>query len=242
MNFSSSTKRLSAGIRHRIDRLRRSRLGRAVRMELLSGYARYFVYPLLGLFVVATAGLVVNTRYPEFSAFMRSGVVVDLDEGVVKKKTRTFQKRGLRKEVNRAIRLHRGLIKPAKIVRDLKKRQVLNPKLEADLKASGVPVNAALTMWGRGVDADDVIKNLRDHGVNIVKGFSVLQVFVAPPVNDFLVNSKRRTILDLEEDVGKSIIVRSEPSYPVDVVHYRFLTADGQEAKVVIPAGLGVKK
>ena len=75
-----------------------------------------------------------------------------------------------------------------------------------------------------------------------LKGFSVLQVFVAPPVNDFLVNSKRRTILDLEEDVGKSIIVRSEPSYPVDVVHYRFLTADGQEAKVVIPAGLGVKK
>ncbi len=30
-------------------------------------------------------------------------------------------------------------------------------------------------------------------------------------------------------------------SYPIDVVHYRFLTGDGQEARVAIPAGLGVK-
>ena len=73
-----------------------------------------------------------------------------------------------------------------------------------------------------------------------LKGFSVLQVYVAPPVNDYLVNYKRRTILDLEEDIGKSVIVKAELSYPVDVVHYRFLTGDGQEAKVVIPAGLGV--
>ncbi|MEE2887592.1 MAG: Rne/Rng family ribonuclease [Planctomycetota bacterium] len=74
-----------------------------------------------------------------------------------------------------------------------------------------------------------------------LKGFSVLQVFVAPPVNDYLVNFKRRTLLDLEEQLGKSILVKAEPSYPVDVVHYRFLTADGREAQVVIPAGLGVK-
>ena len=74
-----------------------------------------------------------------------------------------------------------------------------------------------------------------------LKGFSVLQLFVAPAVNDFLVNQKRRTLLDLEEEIGKRVMVKAEQSYPVDVVHYRFLTADGQEANVVIPAGLGVR-
>jgi ribonuclease E len=74
-----------------------------------------------------------------------------------------------------------------------------------------------------------------------LKGFSVLQVFVSPPVNDYLVNYKRRPILDLEEAVGKSVVFKAEPSYPVDVVHYRFMTGDGQEARVAIPAGLGVK-
>ncbi len=74
-----------------------------------------------------------------------------------------------------------------------------------------------------------------------LKGFSILQVFVAPPVHDFLANRKRRQVLDLEESVGKTVFLRSEPSYPTDVVHYRFMTADGQEAKVAIPAGLGVK-
>ena len=74
-----------------------------------------------------------------------------------------------------------------------------------------------------------------------LKGFSILQVFAAPLVNDYLVNYKRRTVLDLEDEIGKTVIVKAEPSYPVDLVHYRFLTADGQEARVVIPAGLGVK-
>ncbi|MBI5849848.1 MAG: Rne/Rng family ribonuclease [Planctomycetes bacterium] len=74
-----------------------------------------------------------------------------------------------------------------------------------------------------------------------LKGFSVLQVFVAPAVNDYIVNYKRRPLLDLEEAIGKTVVVRGEPSYPVDVVHYRFLTADGQEARIAIPAGLGVK-
>ncbi|MHC4898007.1 MAG: Rne/Rng family ribonuclease [Planctomycetota bacterium] len=73
-----------------------------------------------------------------------------------------------------------------------------------------------------------------------LKGFSIIQVFVAPPVNDYLVNHKRRAILDLEEAVGKSIVVKGEPSYPVDVVHFRFLTADNQEARVAVPPGLGV--
>ena len=74
-----------------------------------------------------------------------------------------------------------------------------------------------------------------------LKGFSVLQVYCAPVVHDFLVNYKRREVLDLEEQVGKGVVFRPEAAYPVDVVHYRFMTADGQEAKVVIPAGLGVK-
>jgi Ribonuclease G/E len=74
-----------------------------------------------------------------------------------------------------------------------------------------------------------------------LKGFSVLQVFVAPAVNDYLVNYKRRPMLDLEEAVGKTVVFRAEPSYPIDVVHYRFLTGDGQEARIAIPPGLGVK-
>jgi ribonuclease E len=74
-----------------------------------------------------------------------------------------------------------------------------------------------------------------------LKGFSILQVFVSPPVNDFLVNFKRREILDQEETIGKTVVFKAEPSYPTDVVHYRFLTGDWQEAKVAIPAGLGVR-
>ena len=73
------------------------------------------------------------------------------------------------------------------------------------------------------------------------QGFSILQAYVAPPVSDYMVNYKRRAILDLEEAVGKRIVCKPEPSYPVDMVHYRFLTADGQQARVAIPAGLGVK-
>ena len=74
-----------------------------------------------------------------------------------------------------------------------------------------------------------------------LKGFSILQIYASPAVNDFLVNYKRRAILDLEEQVGKRVVSKAEPGYPVDMVHYRFLTADGQEARVAIPAGLGVK-
>ena len=84
-----------------------------------------------------------------------------------------------------------------------------------------------------------VLRDLR--GILNLKGFSVAQVFLSPQVNDFLGNYKRRSILDLEEAVGKTVVFRAEPSYPVDVVHYRFLTGDGQETRVAIPAGLGVK-
>ncbi len=75
-----------------------------------------------------------------------------------------------------------------------------------------------------------------------LKGFSILQVFVSPAVNDFLVNTKRRQLVDLEESIGKSVVFKAEPSYPVSAVHYRFMTADGQEARIAIPAGLGVNQ
>ncbi len=74
-----------------------------------------------------------------------------------------------------------------------------------------------------------------------LKGFSILQVFVSPAVNDYLVNYKRRQILDFEESTGKGIVFKAEVSYPIEAVHYRFMTGDGQEARVAIPAGLGVK-
>jgi hypothetical protein len=57
----------------------------------------------------------------------------------------------------------------------------------------------------------------------------------------FLSNRKRRDLVELEEGHGRAILVRGEAAYPVDMVHYRFLNEAGQEVKVPIPAGLGVK-
>jgi Ribonuclease G/E len=95
--------------------------------------------------------------------------------------------------------------------------------------------------WSRTVQSKalSVLREVRAL-VNL-KGYSVLQVFAAPAVTDYLVNYKRRGILELEDAVGKTIAFRPEQSYPIDVVHYRFLTGDGQEARIAIPAGLGVK-
>jgi ribonuclease E len=95
--------------------------------------------------------------------------------------------------------------------------------------------------WSRTVQSKalQVLREVR--ALMNLKGYSVLQVFTAPGVNDYLSNYKRRQILDLEEAVGKTITFRPELSYPIDVVHYRFLTGDGQEARVAIPAGLGVR-
>jgi ribonuclease G len=95
--------------------------------------------------------------------------------------------------------------------------------------------------WSRTVQSKalSVLREVR--ALLNLKGYSLLQVFASPGVNDYLSNYKRRPILDLEEAVGKTVVLRPEPSYPIDVVHYRFLTGDGQEARVAIPAGLGVK-
>ena len=95
--------------------------------------------------------------------------------------------------------------------------------------------------WSRTVQSKalSVLREVR--ALTHLKGYSMLQVFVAPSVSDYLVNYKRRAVLELEDAVGKSVLFRPEQSYPIDVVHYRFLTGDGQEARVAIPAGLGVK-
>ena len=95
--------------------------------------------------------------------------------------------------------------------------------------------------WSRTVQSKALSVLRETRALLNLKGYSVLQVFVAPAVSDYLVNYKRRGILELEDAVGKSVLFRPEPSYPIDVVHYRFLTGDGQEARIAIPAGLGVK-
>ena len=95
--------------------------------------------------------------------------------------------------------------------------------------------------WSRTVQSKalSVLREIR--ALLNLKGYSVLQVFVSPSVHDYLTNYKRRDTLNLEDAVGKSILFRPEQSYPIDIVHYRFLTGDGQEARVAIPAGLGVR-
>ena len=95
--------------------------------------------------------------------------------------------------------------------------------------------------WSRTVQSKALSVLRESRALVNLKGFSVLQVFAAPAVADYLVNYKRRAVLELEDAVGKTIAFRPEPSYPIDVVHYRFLTGDGQEARIAIPAGLGVK-
>ena len=95
--------------------------------------------------------------------------------------------------------------------------------------------------WSRTVQSKALSVLREARALVNLKGYSMLQVFVAPAVSDYLVNYKRRSVLELEDAVGKSIVFRPETSYPIDVVHYRFMTGDGQEARVAIPAGLGVK-
>lgn len=95
--------------------------------------------------------------------------------------------------------------------------------------------------WSRTVQSKALSVLREARALVNLKGYSMLQVFVAPAVSDYLVNYKRRAVLETEDAVGKSIVFRPEQSYPIDVVHYRFLTGDGQEARIAIPAGLGVK-
>ena len=71
-------------------------------------------------------------------------------------------------------------------------------------------------------------------------GFVKLEAYTHPEVEAFLSNRKRRAVSSIEDVFGRELRIKAEPSYPVDVVHYRFVDQLGREAKVHVPPGLGV--
>jgi len=152
------------------------------------------------------------------------------------------QRRGVEKRLVDALRGDRARIKVGRIspfgMMEIT-RQRVGPGLKRTVFMQCPHCKGA--GWSRTVQSKalSVLREVR--ALLNLKGYSVLQVFAAPAVTDYLVNYKRRGILELEDAVGKTIVFRPEVSYPIDVVHYRFLTGDGQEARVAIPAGLGVK-
>jgi len=151
-------------------------------------------------------------------------------------------RRGIERKLVEALRGDRARIKVGRISRfglmELT-RQRVGPGLKRTVFTQCSHCNATGLVRTVQSKALAVLRDVR--ALVSLKGFSILHVYVAPSVNDYLVNYKRRPILDLEEVVGKRVVFRAEPSYPVDAVHYRFLTADRQEAKVAVPAGLGVR-
>jgi ribonuclease E len=152
------------------------------------------------------------------------------------------QRRGVERRLVEALRGDRARIKVGRIspfgMMELT-RQRVGPGLKRTVFMQCPHCKGA--GWSRTVQSKALSVLREARALVHLKGFSVLQVFVAPSVADYLVNYKRRAVLELEDAVGKSIVFRPEASYPIDVVHYRFLTGDGQEARIAIPAGLGVK-
>ncbi len=152
------------------------------------------------------------------------------------------QRRGVEKRLIDALRGDRARIKVGRIspfgMMELT-RQRVGPGLKRTVFMQCPHCKGA--GWSRTVQSKALSVLRESRALVNLKGFSVLQVFLAPAVADYLVNYKRRAVLELEDAVGKTIVFRPEPSYPIDVVHYRFLTGDGQEARIAIPAGLGVK-
>ena len=71
-------------------------------------------------------------------------------------------------------------------------------------------------------------------------GFVKLEAYTHPEVEAFLSNFKRRDLSAIEDVFSREVQIKAEPSYPVDVVHYRFVDSVGREAKVHVPPGLGV--
>jgi ribonuclease E len=71
-------------------------------------------------------------------------------------------------------------------------------------------------------------------------GFAQLEIYSHSEVAQYLENRKRRTLVEIEDRYDITISLRPETSYPVEVVHYRFLDEAGKEVRVNIPAGLGV--
>ncbi|MFK7741933.1 MAG: Rne/Rng family ribonuclease [Planctomycetota bacterium] len=152
------------------------------------------------------------------------------------------QRRGVERKIIDALRGDRARIKVGRIspfgMMELT-RQRVGPGLKRTVFMQCPHCHGA--GWSRTVQSKALSVLRESRALVNLKGYSMLQVFVAPPVADYLVNYKRRAVLDLEDAVGKTILFRPEQSYPIDVVHYRFLTGDGQEARIAIPAGLGVK-
>jgi len=163
-------------------------------------------------------------------------IIIDFIDMTLEKHKRAVERRVIESLKGERARIKVGKISPFGMLEVT--RQRVGPGLKRTV------FNTCTHCSGAGMTrtvASKALAVLRDvRALLQLKGFSIIQTFVAPPVNDYLVNHKRRAILDLEEAMGKSIVVRGEPTYPVDVVHFRFLTADGQEARVAVPAGLGV--
>jgi ribonuclease E len=148
------------------------------------------------------------------------------------------QRRGVERKLIEALRGDRSRIKVARIspfgMLEIT-RQRVGPGLKRTVFMQCPHCKGA--GWSRTVQSKALSVLRESRALVNLKGFSVLQIFVAPAVADYLVNYKRRAVLELEDAVGKSLVFRPEASYPIDVVHYRFLTGDGQEARIAIPAG-----
>ncbi len=65
------------------------------------------------------------------------------------------------------------------------------------------------------------------------KGFATVEVAVQPDALHYLVNVKRDALLTLEEKSGKNVIAVGDTRLAPGEVRYRYLTADGKEAKPV---------
>ncbi len=163
-------------------------------------------------------------------------IIIDFIDMTQEKHKRTVERRLIESMKGERARIKVGKISPFGMLELT--RQRVGPGLRRTVFSTCIHCNGAGMTRTVGSKALAVLRDVR--ALLQLKGFSIIQAYVAPPVNDYLVNRKRRAILDLEEAVGKGVVVRGEPSYPVDVVHFRFLTADGQEARVAVPPGLGV--
>ena len=164
-------------------------------------------------------------------------IIIDFIDMAQEKHRRTVEKRLIDELRGDRARIKVGRISPFGMLEIT--RQRVGPGLKRTVFMQCPHCKGA--GWSRTIQSKalSVLREVR--ALLNLKGYSMLQVFANPGVNDYLSNYKRRPILDLEDAVGKTVMFRPEVTYPIDVVHYRFLTGDGQRARIAIPAGLGVK-
>ena len=164
-------------------------------------------------------------------------IIIDFIDMAQEKHRRTVEKRLIDELRGDRARIKVGRISPFGMLEIT--RQRVGPGLKRTVFMQCPNCKGA--GWSRTIQSKalSVLREVR--ALLNLKGYSMLQVFANPGVNDYLSNYKRRPILDLEDAVGKTVMFRPEVTYPIDVVHYRFLTGDGQQARIAIPAGLGVK-